>query len=85
MAPFDFYGAVLARLDGEGRSMRQRLLTRLSAEGEDALDAFMAEVLAAEERGARDLESFAAAMAVSDIEVKREQDEAYSRPGARCG
>ncbi len=81
MAPFDFYGAVLARLDGEGRSMRQRLLTRLSAEGEDALDAFMAEVLAAEERGARDLESFAAAMAVSDIEVKREQDEAYSRPG----
>ncbi|MHB8530197.1 MAG: 3'-5' exonuclease, partial [Caulobacteraceae bacterium] len=81
LAPFDFYGAVLARLDGAGRSMRARLLTRLGAEAEDALDAFTAEVLAAEARGARDLESLAAAMASSQIEVKREQDEARSRPG----
>ena len=79
--PFDFYSHVLSRLDADGRSMRARLLTRMGAEGEDALDAFMAEALAAEGRGARDLESFAAAMADSEIEVKREADETYSRPG----
>ncbi|MGI9168661.1 MAG: double-strand break repair helicase AddA, partial [Caulobacteraceae bacterium] len=71
-APFDFFGRALSRLDGEGRSMRQRLLTRMGVEGEDALDAFLAEVLAAESRDLRDLESFVAAMATSGIEVKRE-------------
>ncbi len=79
--PFDFYSHVLSRLDEGGLSLRSRLLTRMGVEGEDALDAFMAEALAAEGRGARDLESFAAAMADSEIEVKREADETYSRPG----
>ena len=51
-APFDFYGRVLGRLDARGLSMRQRLLTRLGAEAEDAIDAFLAEALAAEGRGA---------------------------------
>ena len=73
--PFDFYSRVLGRLDGEGRSMRQRILTRLGAEAEEALDAFLAQALEAEGRGDRDLETFVAAMATSELEIKREQDE----------
>ena len=33
--PFTFVSRLLGRLDGEGRSMRQRLLTRLGREAED--------------------------------------------------
>ena len=73
--PFDFYARLLGRTDDEGRSMRARILTRLGREAEQALDAFLAEALAAESRGVRDLESFAAEMAQSEIEVKRQQDE----------
>jgi ATP-dependent helicase/nuclease subunit A len=73
--PFDFYGRVLSRTDCEGCSVRARILTRLGREAEDALEAFMAEALAAEGRGARELETFAAEMARSDIEVKREQED----------
>ena len=80
--PFDFYARVLSRLDPEGRSMRARLLTRLGREAEDALDAFLGEALAAEERGVRDLERFLAQMAATDIEVKREPED---RPGSAGG
>ena len=73
--PFDFYGRLLGRRDGQGRSMRARILTRLGREAEQALDAFMAEALAAERRGVRDLESFAAEMSGSEVEVKREQED----------
>jgi ATP-dependent helicase/nuclease subunit A len=76
-APFDLYSRVLGRLDGEGRSMRQRILTRLGAEGEEALDAFLAQAIDGETRGCRDLESFAAAMASSEIEIKREPELAH--------
>ncbi len=72
---FDFYSRVLGRLDGAGRAMRQRILTRLGAEAEEALDAFLAQALEAEGRGDRDLETFTAAMATSELEIKREQDE----------
>jgi ATP-dependent helicase/nuclease subunit A len=72
--PFDFYGRVLTRLDRENRSMRARMLTRFGREAEDALDAFMAETLKAETRGERDLETVTAALAASEIEVKREQE-----------
>ena len=74
--PFDFYARLLNRLDADGRSMRARMLTRLGREAEQALDAFLAQALAAERRGVRDLESFAAEMAISEVEVKREQEEA---------
>jgi ATP-dependent helicase/nuclease subunit A len=80
-APFDFFSRALSRLDGEGRSMRQRLLTRMGAEGEDALDAFLAEALASEARDVRDLETFVARLSASDIEVKREQEDARGRAG----
>jgi ATP-dependent helicase/nuclease subunit A len=80
-APFDFFSRAMARLDGAGRSMRQRILTRLGAEGEEALDAFTAQALAAESRGLCDLESFLAAMNATELEIKREQDEARARVG----
>ena len=71
-APFDFFSRVLGRLDADGRSMRQRILTRLGAEGEEALDAFVAQALDGEARDLRDLETFIAAMSATEIEIKRE-------------
>jgi ATP-dependent helicase/nuclease subunit A len=75
--PFEFYAQALARRDAPpgatgGRSMRARLLRRLGAEAEDALEEFLAQVLAAEQRGVHDLESLAADFARLDIVVKRE-------------
>jgi len=77
--PFDFYARVLARLDEAGASMKQRFLGRLGREAEDAIDAFLAEALAAERRGVSDLERFIDAMAASEIEVKREQEDPEGR------
>jgi len=77
-APFDFYQQALSTADSSGRSMRQRILTRLGAEAQDALDAFLSQALAAEQAGAWDLESFVARIAGSELEVKRE-------PGAGGG
>ncbi len=70
--PFGFLGRVLSYLDADGRSMRQRILTRLGREAEDALDELLAEALKAERRGLYDLERFAAALERSEIQVKRE-------------
>ncbi|MFN3521187.1 MAG: double-strand break repair helicase AddA [Phenylobacterium sp.] len=70
--PFEFFGLALAARDGQDRSMRARLLTRLGAEAEDALDEFQAQVLAAEARGIEDLERLVADFAGLDIVVKRE-------------
>jgi len=74
--PFDGFSRVLARLDGEGRSMRQRLLTRLGAEGEDALEAFLNLVLEAEGHGVRDLESLVARLALTEQQIKRDPETA---------
>ena len=72
--PFEFYARLLGTRDAEGRAMRQRLLRRLGSEAEDALDEFLAQVLAAEGRGIEDLESLTAAFASLDITVKREME-----------
>ena len=72
--PFEFFTRMLGALDGDGRSMRRRLLRRLGAEAADALDEFLAQVLAAEARGVHDLESLAADFASLDITVKREME-----------
>jgi ATP-dependent helicase/nuclease subunit A len=74
-APFDFYARAMARLDERGVSMKRRFLGRLGREAEDALDAFLAEALAAERRGVIELERFVAEVAASEIEVKREQED----------
>jgi ATP-dependent helicase/nuclease subunit A len=73
--PFDFYARLLGEADAHGRSVRARILTRLGREAEQALDAFLSEALKAEARGVRDLECFAAEMAASEVEVKREQED----------
>ncbi|MFC3080394.1 double-strand break repair helicase AddA [Phenylobacterium terrae] len=72
--PFEFYARLLGLVGADGKSMRQRLLTRLGAEAEDALDEFLAQVLAAEGRGVHELEGLAAAFASLDIMVKREME-----------
>ena len=80
-APFDFYGRALNRLDGVGRTMRRRILTRMGAEGEEALDAFIAQAQAAEARGVHDLETFLARIAATELEIKREADEGQTPGG----
>jgi ATP-dependent helicase/nuclease subunit A len=52
--------------------MRQRILTRLGREAEDALDEIAAQILSAEGRGLHDLERLTAALERADIQVKRE-------------
>ncbi|MGA0602257.1 double-strand break repair helicase AddA [Caulobacter sp. KR2-114] len=79
--PFEFFSRVLSRLDETGQSMRQRMLARFGAEAEDALEAFVAEVLAAEGRDLRDLESVIAALSHTELEVKREQEDSQTRAG----
>ena len=70
--PFGFLGRMLSERDAAGCSMRQRILTRLGHEAEDALDEVLAQALKAEGRGIYDLERFAAALERSEVEVKRE-------------
>lgn len=70
--PFEFYSRLLGSRDAQGRTLRARMFRRLGAEAEDALDEFLAQVLAAEARGVEDLESLAAALVSLDITVKRE-------------
>jgi ATP-dependent helicase/nuclease subunit A len=73
--PFDLYSRVLSRLDGEGRSMRMRLLTRFGREAEDAVEAFLGEALGLEQRRVHDLERFLDEMVGTDLEVKREAED----------
>jgi len=73
--PFDFLSRLYASLDDEGRSQRTRLVTRLGPEAGDALDEFLAQARAAEDRGVRELEELAHALFRLDVQVKREMDE----------
>jgi len=72
--PYEFFAQALIARDAAGRSMRARLLRRLGREAEDAIDEFLAQVLAAEGRGIEDLESLTADFAGLDIVVKREME-----------
>jgi ATP-dependent helicase/nuclease subunit A len=72
--PFELYSRLLAVTGADGRTLRQRLLVRLGAEAEDALDEFLNQVLAAETRGVHDLEGLCAELAGLDIVVKREME-----------
>ncbi len=72
--PFEFYAAWLGLADEAGRSHRAKMLTRLGAEAEEALDEFLAQVMEAEQRGVRDLEALVADFAALDIIVKREME-----------
>ncbi|WP_369057899.1 double-strand break repair helicase AddA [Caulobacter sp. 73W] len=72
--PFEFFSRALNFSGPDGVSMRSRMLTRLGAEAADALDEFLAQVLAAEQRGVNDLEALVADFAALDITVKREME-----------
>lgn len=72
--PFEFYAAWLGLTEEDGRSHRAKVLTRLGAEAEEALDEFLAQVMEAEQRGVRDLEALVADFAALDIIVKREME-----------
>ncbi len=80
-SPFDFLGRVLGWLDREGRTLRQRVLTRLGPEAADALDEMLSETLRAEARGVTDLERFTAELERADLEVKRELEGAAAADG----
>jgi ATP-dependent helicase/nuclease subunit A len=73
--PFDFYSRALSRLDGQGRAMRARILTRFGREAEDAIEAFLGEALGLERRRVHDLERFLDEMVRTDLEVKREAED----------
>ena len=72
--PFDFFSRLFGWTDGEGRSVRARILTRLGAEAEEVVHEFLAQVLAAERAGIADLERLVQAFASLDITVKREME-----------
>jgi ATP-dependent helicase/nuclease subunit A len=72
--PFEFFAGWLGLADATGRSHRAKVLTRLGAEAEEALDEFLAQVMEAEQRGVRDLEALVADFAALDIVVKREME-----------
>ena len=72
--PFEFFAGWLGLADTDGRSHRAKVLTRLGAESEEALDEFLAQVMEAEQRGVRDLEALVADFAALDIVVKREME-----------
>jgi ATP-dependent helicase/nuclease subunit A len=74
-APFDFLSRLYAGLDANGLSMRARFAARLGSEAADALEELLAQALAAEQRGVRDLEGLAHALGRIEVEVKREMDE----------
>ena len=72
--PFEFFAGWLGLADADGRSHRAKVLSRLGAEAEEALDEFLAQVMEAEQRGVRDLEALVADFAALDIVVKREME-----------
>ena len=72
--PFAFFSLALNRIGADGRSGRARVLDRLGREAQEALDESLAQVLAAEERGGRDLETCLALLEQADVEVKREME-----------
>ena len=79
--PFDMLGRCLGWLDGEGRTVRQRVVTRLGVEAGEALDELLAYALAAEARGVTDLERFAGELGRAEVEVKRELEGADADDG----
>ena len=73
-SPYDFIVGRLESAGSCGRTQRQRLLTRLGREAEEALGVFLEKTLELEQSGVRDLEAFAAALDSLKVDVKRETE-----------
>ena len=78
-APYDFIVGILESTGPCGRTQRQRLLTRLGREAEEALGVFLEKTLELEMAGARSLEAFAADLDRLDVDVKREMESEGAR------
>ena len=78
LTAFDFLARVLNRRDGEGRSLRQRFLTRLGNECDDVLDETLSLALKAEGAGITGLSACLDLFEFSATEIKREQEEGGS-------
>ena len=72
--PFSFFAAALNHVFEDGRSGRARILDRLGREAEEAIDETLSQILSAEERGGRDLETCLYELEQSSVEVKREME-----------
>ncbi|MDO1557858.1 double-strand break repair helicase AddA [Brevundimonas sp. 2R-24] len=70
--PFDFFADLLRSPAWGGGSVRAAMGTRMGSEALDVLDELMAQVIAAEAKGATDLETLLAVFARLDISIKRE-------------
>ena len=73
--PYELFAHALGASCGMGGDGRSRLLQRLGAEAEDAIDELMAEALRFERSGGPTLEAFALRMAQREIEIKREHEQ----------
>jgi len=78
-APYDFIVGQLESTAPCGRTHRQRLLTRLGREAEEALGVFLEKTLELELAGARNLEAFAGDLDRLDVDVKREMESEGAR------
>ncbi|MFT3996819.1 MAG: UvrD-helicase domain-containing protein, partial [Asticcacaulis sp.] len=76
---FDFLGLVLNRRDPEGRTQRQRFVTRLGVECEDVLDEALNLALKGEGVGAIGVTDFLNLCEFNASEIKREQEEGGDR------
>jgi len=75
LTAFDFLARVLNRRDGEGRSIRQRFLTRLGDECEDVLEETLALALKGEGIGLNGLSACLDLFEFRAAQIKREQEE----------
>lgn len=74
--PYAFIVSLLETAGPCGRSQRQRLLTRLGREAEEALGVFLEKTLELEQAGSRHIEGFAADLDRLDVDVAREMESA---------
>lgn len=75
LTSFDFLARVLNRRDGEGRSIKQRFLTRLGDECEDVLEETLALALKGEGIGLNGLSACLDLFEFRAAQIKREQEE----------
>ena len=75
LTAFDFLARVLYRRDGEGRSIKQRFLTRLGDECEDVLEETLALALKGEGIGLNGLSACLDLFEFRAAQIKREQEE----------
>jgi len=69
LRPFDLIDRILTRFDG-----RAKLIARLGAEAEDAIDALLAQALAYEQTEVPNLTGFLTWLAADDLEIKRQSE-----------